>query len=63
MTEGIDFSKYGKSFQESLAQLMFEDRPFCDQIEEVLDINFFELKYLRAFIERVFDYRKQLYIN
>ena len=59
MTEGIDFSKYGKAFQESLAQLIFEDRPFCDQIEEVLDINFFELKYLRAFIERVFDYRKQ----
>tara|TARA_R110000824_G_scaffold145690_1_gene314167 strand:+ start:5275 stop:6633 length:1359 start_codon:yes stop_codon:yes gene_type:complete len=59
MTEGIDFSKYGKSFQESLAQLMFEDRPFCDQIEEVLDIDFFELKYLRAFVERVFDYRKQ----
>ena len=59
MTEGIDFSKYGKAFQESLAQLIFEDRPFCDQIEEVLDISFFELKYLRAFIDRVFDYRKQ----
>jgi len=59
MTEGMDFSKYGKAFQESLAQLIFEDRPFCDQIEEVLDINFFELKYLRAFIERVFNYRKQ----
>ena len=59
MTEGMDFSKYGKSFQESLAQLMFEDRPFCDQIEEVLDISFFELKYLRVFVERVFDYRKQ----
>jgi len=55
----MDFSKYGKAFQESLAQLIFEDRPFCDQIEEVLDINFFELKYLRAFIERVFNYRKQ----
>ena len=55
MTEGIDFSKYGKAFQESLAQLIFDDRPFCDQIEEVLDISFFELKYLRAFIERVFD--------
>jgi len=63
MTEGVDFSKYGKAFQESLAQLIFEDRPFCDQIEEVLDINFFELKYLRAFIERVFDYRKQYGIH
>ena len=59
MNEGVDFSKYGKAFQESLAQLIFDDRPFCDQLEEVLDINFFELKYLRAFIERVFNYRKQ----
>ena len=39
MTEEVSFSRYGKSFQESLAQLMFEDRPFCDQIEEVLDID------------------------
>ena len=45
MNEDTDFSKYGKSFQETLAHIIFEDRPFSDQIEEVLDINFFELKY------------------
>ena len=33
-----DFSRYGKSFQEGLVQLIFEDRPFADQITEVLDI-------------------------
>ena len=42
MTTSIGFSKYGKDFQESLAQLIMEDRPFADQVEEVLDTNFFE---------------------
>ena len=63
MTEGIDFSKYGKAFQESLAQIMFEDRPFCDQMEEVLDVRFFELKYLRTFINLVFKYREQYKVH
>ena len=31
------FVGYGKTFQESVARLMMEDRPFCDQIEEVLE--------------------------
>ena len=57
MTEEISFSRYGKSFQETLAQLILEDRPFSDQIEEVLDITFFELKYLRSFVKKVYDYR------
>ena len=33
-----DFGRYGKSFQEGLVQLIFEDRPFADQITEVLDV-------------------------
>jgi len=59
MTTSIGFSKYGKDFQESLAQLIMEDRPFADQVEEVLDTNFFELKYLRAFVKILFEYRKK----
>jgi len=59
MTEEIGFSKYGKSFQETLVHLILEDRPFSDQIEEVLDTSFFELKYLRVFVSKVFDYRKK----
>ena len=43
MDNQVGFSKYGKAFQESLVQLIVEDRPFADQIEEVLDTNFFEL--------------------
>lgn len=58
-----DFSNYGKSFQETLAQLILEDRPFCDQMEEVLDVNFFELKYLRLFVQKVFEYRTQYRVH
>jgi len=57
MTKESDFSKYGKSFQETLAHIILEDRPFSDQMEEVLDVSFFELKYLRVFVAMVFDYK------
>ena len=57
MTESISFSKYGKQFQESLVQLILQDRPFSDQIEEVLDVSFFELRYLRVFASMIYDYR------
>ena len=59
MTDNISFSKYGKQFQETLVHLILEDRPFADQIEEVLDNNFFELRYLRVFSSRIFNYRKK----
>ena len=42
-----DFSKFGKSFQEDLCQLILTDRPFADQIFEVLNVNFLELKHWR----------------
>ena len=57
MKEQTNFSKYGTSFQEGLCQLIFEDRPFADQIMEVLDINFLELEYLRVFVTKLFHYR------
>ena len=54
-----DFSKFGKAFQESLCHLILEDRPFADQIFEVLDINFLELTYLKVFIKKIQEYKKQ----
>jgi len=57
--EQTNFAKYGKTFQEGLSQLIFEDRPFADQITEVLDINFLELEYLRVFVSKVVDYREK----
>ena len=53
------FSKFGKDFQESLCQMIMQDRPFADQIMEVLDISFLELHYLRVFVQKIFEYREE----
>jgi len=55
--ENINFSRYGKAFQEGLVQLIFEDRSFADQITEVLDVNFLDLRYLRIFVRMIISYR------
>ena len=52
-------SRFGKKFQENMCQLMLEDRPFYDQISEVLKIEFFELKYLQVFAETLMKYRSK----
>jgi len=57
LTENVNFGRYGKAFQEGFVQLIFEDRPFADQITEVLDIEFLELEYLRVFVHKILDYR------
>ena len=59
MNEKANFSRYGKAFQEGLVQIIYEDRPFADQITEVLDIGFLELEYLRVFTGKVINYRER----
>ncbi len=59
----VNFSKYGKSFQEKLCMVILDDRAFADQIEEVLDVNFLELNYLKLFLNKVFDYRKKYEVH
>jgi replicative DNA helicase len=61
--ESANFSKYGKSFQEKLCMAILDDRAFADQIEEVLDVNFLELNYLKCFLTKVFDYRKKYEVH
>ena len=61
--EGVTFSKYGKSFQEKLCRAILDDRAFADQIEEVLDVNFLELNYLKLFLNKVFTYRKKYEVH
>lgn len=53
------FVRFGGNFQENLCQLMFEDRPFFDQVTEVLDVSFFEKKYLQVFAKALIDYRNK----
>ena len=37
----IDFSRFGKNFQENLCRIVLDDREFADQIGEVLRTEFF----------------------
>jgi len=57
--ERTDFSHFGKNFQEWLCYLILEDRPFADQILEVLDITFLELGYLKLFVAKIIAYREK----
>ena len=58
-TKNKDFSKFGKAFQENLVRIMFEDKSFARQILEVLEISFFELKYLQVFVGKMELYFKK----
>ena len=57
--EVASFAHYGKSFQEKLTRLIAEDRQFSDQISEVMDVNFFETKYLQIFNGKIFSYKQK----
>ena len=53
------FAKFGKGFQEDLCQLILEDRAFADQMFEVLNLDFLELRYLRVFIQKIWSYKEK----
>ena len=55
----MDFSRFGKNFQENLCRIILDDRQFSDQIGEVLRTEFFELKYLQLFIDTIFGYKRE----
>ena len=61
--EQVSFSRYGKTFQEGLAALILQDRGFCDQIQEVLETDYFELKYLQVFVDKVFTYKEKYNVH
>ena len=53
------FQKFGKRFQENLCHLMLQDRNFCDQISEVLDVEFLQYEHLKVFANMLLDYRSK----
>ena len=52
------FSKFGKSFQEKLVKTILFDRNFANQMEEVLDVSYLELKYLQVFVDLMFRHKQ-----
>tara|TARA_R110002110_G_scaffold179391_1_gene384869 strand:+ start:89 stop:1456 length:1368 start_codon:yes stop_codon:yes gene_type:complete len=57
------FSRFGKDFQEKLCHLMLKDRPFCDQITEVLNLEFLDYEHLRVFVDIMLKYRERYKIH
>ena len=49
----------GHHFKRVFVRLSWRIVLFCDQIEEVMEINFLELRYLQVFVSTILDYRKK----
>jgi replicative DNA helicase len=55
----VSFAEYGKSFQEKVVQALLSDWKFAEQMLEVIDVSYFELKYLVFLVDRYFAYAKK----
>ena len=56
---GISFASYGKDFQEKIVQGLLTDSMWAEQMAEVIDTQFFDLKYLRFLADRYFTYHQK----
>lgn len=53
------FKQYGKSFQEKIFQGLLHDHSWAAQMIEVMNPEFFEIKYLNYLTEKYFNYHKK----
>lgn len=58
MTEA-SFSQYGKTFQEKIVQALLTDGQFAEQMTEVMDVSYFEVRYLTFLAEHYFNHAKK----
>ena len=54
-----NFSSYGKIFQEKIFQGMATDKDWAQQMHEVMNPEYFELKYLQYLCQKYFEYYDQ----
>jgi len=59
MSSNINFSKFGKPFQEKVFQSMLTDSLWAGQMIEVVNPEYFDLKYLSFLCEKYFSYYKK----
>jgi len=55
----VTFGQYGKSFQEKIVQALLSDRAWAEQMMEVFDVSYLDLKYLSFLAERYFGHAKK----
>lgn len=58
-TQATGFAAYGKSFQEKIIQALLVDKQFAEQMTEVMNVEYFELKYLQYLANKYFTYAKK----
>lgn len=63
MPQQSEFQKFGSAFQQKLCQLILDEREFADQMFEVLNISYLELKYLQVFVKKIFEYRQDYKVH
>lgn len=52
----VSFAQFGKQFQEKLVQAMLVDPEWSARMSEVIDTDYFDLKYLKFLADRYFSY-------
>lgn len=58
-TLSATFGQYGKSFQEKIVQALLTDHRWAEQLLEVFQVQYLELRYLAFLAERYFTYAKK----
>jgi len=57
--ENPSFVNFGRTYQEKVIQAIIEDKDFAEQMIEVLDVTFFDQKYMRIVTDYYFANYKQ----
>lgn len=53
------FGQYGRGFQEKILQALLSDRPWAEQMLEVFNVEYFDVKYLAFLADRYFGHAKK----
>jgi replicative DNA helicase len=53
------FGQYGSAFQEKILQGLLSDKRWAEQMIEVFNVEYFELKYLQYLADKYFSYSKK----
>ena len=59
MTSSVTFNQFGKAFQERVLTSMIVDKHFAENILEVFNTNYFDLKYLQFLADKYLGYAKK----
>lgn len=59
MTDKVTFGTYGKTFQEKVVQALLSDPKWAEQMSEVINVEYFDVKYLTFLAHRYFEYCKK----